>query len=62
MGYKTKIQLIDRGESRQYYVNMPSAIAQAMNFKKGECFEWSIVDKNTLTLRRCGRQSDGILH
>lgn len=56
MGYKTKIQLIDRGESRQYYVNMPSAIAQAMNFKKGECFEWIIEDKDALTLRRCRRQ------
>jgi len=55
MGYKTKIQLIDRKKSKQYYVNMPSAIAQAMNFKKGELFEWSIVDKNTLRLKRCGR-------
>lgn len=55
MGYKTKIQMISRGRSRQCYVNMPSAIAQAMDFKKGECFEWSIVDGNTLRLKRCGR-------
>lgn len=52
MGYKTKIQLIDRGTSRQYYVTLPSAIAQAMDFKKGECFEWSVEDKDTLILRR----------
>ncbi len=52
MGYKSKIQLIDRGISRQYYVTLPSAIAQAMDFKKGESFEWNIEDKDTLILRR----------
>lgn len=55
MGYETKIQLIDRGKSKQYYVNMPMAIAQAMDFKKGECFEWCVEDKDTLILRRCRR-------
>lgn len=52
MGYKTKIQMIDRGTSRQYYVTLPRAIAQAMDFKKGEFFEWSVEDKDTLILRR----------
>lgn len=55
MGYLTKIQLIERKNSRQFYVNMPSAIAQAMDFKKGECFEWSIVNKDALSLKRCKR-------
>ncbi|GCC10494.1 hypothetical protein IPdc08_00524 [archaeon] len=52
MGYKTKIQQINREKSRQYYVNLPSAIVQAMDFKKGACFEWSVKDKDTLTLKR----------
>lgn len=55
MGYKTRIQCIERKNSKQFYVNMPSAIAQAMDFKKGECFEWAIVNKDALSLKRCKR-------
>lgn len=52
MGYKTKIQLIERGKSRQWYVNFPIAIAQAMELTKGEEFEWVIENKNLLQLKR----------
>jgi hypothetical protein len=52
MGYATKVQLIRRKTSRQYYVNLPSALAQAMEFERGEVVEWFIEDKKTLTLRR----------
>ncbi len=55
VGYQTRIQCIERKNSKQFYVNMPSAIAQAMDFKKGECFEWSIVNKDLLSLKRCKR-------
>ncbi len=62
MGYKTKIQRIDRENSKQYYANMPSAIAQGMNLRKGECFEWIVEDGDTLILRRCRkRQERGLL-
>ena len=30
MGYPTKVQLIRRKASQQWYVNFPSALAQAM--------------------------------
>lgn len=56
MGYKTKIQLIKRMKSMQWYVNFPSAIAQAMEFKKGEIFEWVIENKNLLKLVRKGKK------
>lgn len=52
MGYPTKVQLIRRKASEQWYINFPSAIAQAMEFSKGELVEWIIQDKAHLTLRR----------
>lgn len=52
MGFPTKVQLIKRKASEQWYVNFPSAIAQAMEFEKGEIVEWIIEDKGLLALRR----------
>jgi hypothetical protein len=52
MGCPTKVQLIKRKESEQYYINFPSAIAQAMEFRRGEVVEWFVEDKGTLALRR----------
>ncbi len=52
MGYPTKVQVIKRKNSRQFYVNLPSALAGAMEFKKGEVVEWIIDDKGMLLLRR----------
>jgi bifunctional DNA-binding transcriptional regulator/antitoxin component of YhaV-PrlF toxin-antitoxin module len=31
---------------------MPAAIAEALSIEKGEEFEWTIEDKNTLVLKR----------
>jgi len=52
MGYPTKIQLIKRAKSEQWYINFPSAIAQAMEFERGEIVEWLIEDKQRLILKR----------
>jgi len=52
MGFPTKIQLIRRAASEQWYVNFPSAVAQAMELQKGEVVEWVIEDKQRLTLKR----------
>ena len=52
MGYPTKVQLINRKASEQWYVNFPAAVAGAMEFEKGEIFEWIIEDKGLLVLRR----------
>lgn len=52
MGYPTKVQLIKRKQSEQWYINFPSAVAQALDFERGETVEWSIEDKNLLALRR----------
>ena len=52
MGFPTKIQLIERQASEQWYVNLPSAVAQAMDFAKGETVEWTVADKGHLILSR----------
>ena len=52
MGYAVKVQKVERPTNRSYYVNLPVALAEAMNLKKGESFEWLIKDENTLVFKR----------
>jgi bifunctional DNA-binding transcriptional regulator/antitoxin component of YhaV-PrlF toxin-antitoxin module len=52
MGSPTKVQLISRKASEQWYINFPAAVAQAMEFKKGEVVEWIVADKGHLILAR----------
>lgn len=53
MGYPTKVQLISRKKSAdQYYINFPTAVAEAMEFQKGETIEWIIEDKANIIAHR----------
>jgi antitoxin component of MazEF toxin-antitoxin module len=54
MGYPTTVQAIERKKARQaqWYVNFPNAIAQALNFEKGETVEWEIESTKVLILKR----------
>lgn len=52
MGYKVKIQKVERPTNKSYYLNLPLALAEAMKIEKGEEFEWVIEDRNTLILKR----------
>jgi len=52
MGFPTKVQRIKRKASEQWYINFPSALAQAMDFSRGETVEWTVEDKSLLALRR----------
>ncbi len=52
MGYPCKMQKIQRDTQNTYYVNIPNAIAEALEIAKGEVFEWFIEDQNTLVLQR----------
>jgi antitoxin component of MazEF toxin-antitoxin module len=56
MGFKTRIQLIQRKASRQFYINFPSACAQMMNLRKGEEVEWEITPTGDLVLKRGTRK------
>jgi hypothetical protein len=60
MGYKTKVQSIKRQNSEQWYINFPSAIAQAMEFSHSENVEWIISDKKNLILHRPEAPQDPI--
>ena len=55
MGYTVKIQRVDRGGTKSFYVNFPVAVAEACNIEKGEEMEWIIEDKNTFTFQRVKR-------
>ncbi len=53
MGYPTKVQQIKRKKTAdQYYINFPTAIAEAASFSKGEVVHWSIHDRGTMILER----------
>lgn len=52
MGYPTRIQQIRRKTSSQWYVNIPAALAHAMEFEKGEVVEWVVKEKLGLVLVR----------
>ena len=56
MGFKTKVQLIKRERSRQFYINFPSACAQMMGFRKGEVVEWVLTNGGDLLLKRTQRK------
>ena len=52
MGYPVKIQKVERPTNQSFYLNFPSALAQALNIRKGESFEWVVENKNMLLLMR----------
>ena len=52
MGFKTKIQCINRKTSEQFFICIPSAIAQAMNFSKGQTLEWEIFIKDAILMKK----------
>lgn len=52
MGYKVKIQRVERGSTKSFYVNFPAAVAEAGGIEKGEEMEWLIQDRDTYVLKR----------
>jgi hypothetical protein len=52
MGYKVKIQKVERGKTKSFYVNFPAAVAEACELLKGEEMEWLIEDRNSFVLKR----------
>jgi antitoxin component of MazEF toxin-antitoxin module len=52
MGYQTKVQVIKRASSVQWYINLPAQLAQALQFEQSEIVEWFVEDNATLALRR----------
>lgn len=55
MGYESSVQVIERANhTRQFYLICPAPLAEALELEKGEAIEWIVVDKHTLTIKRCG--------
>jgi len=52
MGYKVKMQKVERPTNKSFYINFPAAIAESVKIGKSEEFEWFIEDRNTFVLRR----------
>ena len=52
MGQKVKLQLIQRKGSQQWMFNIPIAIGEALELKKGETLDLAIKDKNCLIVKR----------
>jgi antitoxin component of MazEF toxin-antitoxin module len=52
MGHQIKIQRVERGTTKSYYVNFPAALAEAAQMEKGEALEWLVEDRNAFLLRR----------
>lgn len=52
MGSKVKIQRVERGKTKSFYVNFPAAVAEAGQIEKGEEMEWLIEDRDTYVLKR----------
>ena len=52
MSHKIKVQRVERGKTKSFYINFPAAIAEAGQIEKGEEMEWLIEDKDTYILRR----------
>lgn len=57
MGYSVKIQKVERGSTKSFYVNFPAALAEACNLEKGEEMFWVVEDKNCFTLQRANKQA-----
>lgn len=55
MGYKVKIQRVERGSTKSFYVNFPAAVAEAGNISKSEEMEWFIHDRDTYVLKRVAK-------
>jgi hypothetical protein len=52
MAYISKLQVIERGHNRQYYLICPAPLAAALELEKGESLEWVLKDKHTFEIRR----------
>jgi hypothetical protein len=52
MGSKVKIQRVERGKTKSFYVNFPAAVAEAGQIEKGEEMEWFIEDQGYLRIKK----------
>ncbi len=53
MAYPSKLQCIRRKSGwRQFYLNIPAALAEALDCQEGESWAFTIVDRKRILLER----------
>ena len=52
MGYRVKMQKVERPTNKSFYVNFPASLADSCQIVKGEEMEWLVQDRNTFVLTR----------
>jgi len=52
MGYKVRLQKINRSSNYTYCVTVPVVLVETAGLAKGEELEWTLEDKNTFVLTR----------
>ena len=52
MGYQIKVQKVERPTNRSYYVNLPVVLAASLAIQKGEAWQWTVKDQDTLVCSR----------
>ena len=53
MSYPSKLQCIKRKNGwRQFYLNIPAALAEALDCQEGEMWAFTTVDRKTILLER----------
>jgi len=52
MGYRVKIQKVDRPTNTSFYINFPAVLAEAAGIEKGEEMEWLVENRNCFVLKR----------
>jgi len=58
--YPLKVQAIrSKGRTDRYYVFVPLPLAAAIGLEGGEKVQWSLTDRNTLTMQRVASPSGG---
>lgn len=63
MGYQTKLQVIERkNNTRQFYINCPAPLAEALELEKGELLELVVEDKWNLTIKRTPVRGKKVAH
>jgi len=60
MGYRVKVQKVERPTNTSFYINLPAALAESMQVEKGETLEWFVEDRATFVLKRT-KQSKSLL-
>lgn len=61
MGYRIKVQKVERPTNKSFYVNFPAALAEAAGIEKGEQMEWLVENRNCFILQRV-KASKSFLH